>query len=183
MNTQTTEKQAAEVKALQTKHSLENTFVGLTGIKPSIISPENKPFAVFYPKNNEDYFTIINQLQPTNENFEVTFSGKDSIPTFSPYSIHYGGKHNTPNYMEVCVKYKHSICPVWVKMPENIMKAKFTVSRFDGEHKGFGRYESLYTLSANEGRTTVQEYYGKNKTMYAANEVEAAQLKDFIFSI
>lgn len=68
-------------------------------------------------------------------------------------------------------------------MPKELTQLKFTVNTKDGEHKGFGRYEVKYTLSANEGRTTVQNYYGDNKTMYAANEAEAEQLKSFIFSI
>jgi len=187
--TQTTEKnqlldkQSAEIKALQIKHNLQNQFVALTGLSPSIISPENKPFAVFYPENSKDYLTILEALHPTGENFTVTFASGKDIPTFSPYSIHYGGEHNTPNYMEVVVKYKHSICPVWVKMPDGIRKAKFSVSTLQGKHRGFGNYESIYTLSANEGGTTVQKYYGNNKTMYAANEAEAEQLKNFIFLI
>ncbi len=175
------EKQAAKLAALQLENQLETTFTELTGLTPSIVSPGKEPFAVFYPKTIEDYFTILNSLQPTNEKFEVTFAGAKSIPTFSPYSIHYGGKHNTPNYMEVVVKFNHAICPIWIKMPKDAINGKFSVSTMDGGHKGFGRYETLYTYKA-DGGTTVQKYYGENKTMYAANESEAAELKAFIFS-
>lgn len=175
------EKQAAKLAALQVENNLETTFFELTGITPSIISPENKPFAVFYPKTKDDYIAILNKLTPTDENFTVTFAGKDSIPTFSPYSIHYGGNHSTPNYMEVSVKFKHSICPIWVKMPTDIVNEKFTVSTIQGEHKGYGNYETLYTYIAKQ-RTTIQGYYGNNKTMYAANEEEAKELKEIIFS-
>lgn len=182
MNTQTlNEKQAAKLAALQLGNQLETTFTELTGITPSIVSPGKEPFAVFYPKTKEDYLNIITVLQPTAENFKVTFAGKESIPTFSPYSIHYGGKHSTPNYMEVVVKFNHAVCPVWVKLPADAIKGKFSVSTMDGEHKGFGRYETLYTYKA-DGGTTVQRYYGENKTMYAANEAEAIELKAFINS-
>lgn len=172
------EKQAAKLAALQLETQLETNFTELTGITPSIISPERNPFAVFRPENREQYLAILQALQPT-ENFTLTFAGKESIPTFSPYSIHYGGKHSTPNYMEVCVKYNHSICPIWVKMPADCLKEKFSVSTMDGEHKGFGTYETIYTLKANGG-TTVQKYSGENKTMYAANIAEAELLKNFI---
>lgn len=175
------EKQAAKIAALELENKLENTFTDLTGITPSIVSPGKDVFAVFYPKSKEEYFTILTQLQPTDKNFEVTFAGSKSISTFSPYSIHYGGKHSTPTYMEVCIKFEHPICPVWVKLPADIIKDKFSVSTMAGEHKGFGRYETLYTHKANGG-TTVQNYYGNNKTMYAANEAEAIELKNFIFS-
>jgi len=55
------------------------------------------------------------------------------------------------------------------------------VSTLQGEHKGFGNYERLYTLIAKV-KTTVQNYSGNNKTMYAANEAEATELKEIIFS-
>jgi len=176
------EKQAKELLTLNVKFELKEKLYNLAGIEPSIISPENNPFAVFYPATKDQYLAILQGLEPTKENFAVTFASNKEIKTFSPYSIHYGGKHDTPNYMEVCVKFKHSICPIWVKMPKEVMDIKFAVSSYDGDHIGFGRYQRLYTLAANEGRTTIQEYYGKNKTMYAATKEEAKQLKQFIFS-
>ncbi len=172
--------QAKKQDALNVEISLENKFTQLTGgITPHVICPENKPFVVFYPKTREDYLTIFNNIEPT-DNAKVTFAGKAAIDTFSPYLVTYGGKHDTPNYMEVCVKFNSSICPVLVKMPDEVKEAKFSVSTMDGKHKGFGRYERLYTLQANEGKTTIQVYYGDNKTMYAANEDEANKLFDFI---
>jgi len=175
------EKQVKELETLNIKFDLKEKLFNLTGIEPSIISPDRSPFAVFYPENKGQYLAILNGLQPIKQNFKVTFASSKEIKTFSPYSIHYGGKHNTPNYMEVCVKFQHSICPIWVKMPKDVMDSKFNVSSFDGDHLGFGRYERLYTLVA-KGSTTVQEYYGKNKTMYAATKAEAKQLKQFIYS-
>jgi len=177
------EKQAKEIESLNIKFDLKEKLFNLTGCEPSIISPENNPFAVFYPETKGEYLDILKGLQPTKQNFTVTFASSKEIKTFSPYSIHYGGKHSSPNYMEVSVRFKHSVCPIWVKMPKDVVNLKFSVSRFDGDHKGFGIYESLYTLSANEGRTTIQEYYGENKTMYAASKEEAKKLKLFIFSV
>ncbi len=174
-------KQDARLKATILENELETKFTDLTGVTPSIISPERNPFAVFYPKNKAEYLRILEVLQPTNENFTVTFAGKDSIPTFSPYSIHYGGLHNTPNYMEVKVKFSHELCPIWIKMPEDVIKDKFSIATKQGEHKGFGHYETKYTLAANE-HTTIQTYYGDHRTMYAANEFEAIHMKAIIFS-
>lgn len=174
------EKQAKELRSLNIKFDLKEKLFNLTGCEPSIISPDTNPFAVFYPQTKDEYLAILKGLQPTKQNFTVTFASSKEIKTFSPYSIHYGGKHNTPNYMEVCVKFQHSICPIWVKMPKDVMDSKFNVSGFDGEHIGFGRYERLYTLSAKQS-TTVQEYYGKNKTMYAATKAESKELKEIIF--
>jgi hypothetical protein len=173
-------KQDARLKATILENELETKFTDLTGVTPSIISPENKPFASFRPKDKSEYLAILNALQPTN-NFTLTFAGKESIPTFSPYSIHYGGKHSTSNYMEATVKFNHSICPIWIKMPDDVRNDKFTVRSLTGEHKGFGHYEIFYTLSANGG-TKVQVYYGESKTMYAATEEQANELKQFIFN-
>lgn len=181
--TQVTElktKQAAKIAALELENQLETTFTELTGITPSIVSPERNPFASFRPENKEQYLAILQALQP-GENFTLTFAGAKDIPTFSPYSIHYGGKHSTSNYMDVTVKFDNEICPIWVKLPKDVIKDKFSVSTMQGEHKGFGNYETLYTYAATGG-TSVQRYYGENKTMYAANEAEAAELKAFIFS-
>lgn len=181
--TQTTElkkKQAAEVAALNLEHELQAKFLQLTGVCPSIISPGRNPFASFRPTDRGEFMTILEALQP-GENFTLTFAGAKDIPTFSPYSIHYGGKHSTPNYMDVTVKFSNEICPIWIKLPADVIKDKFTVSRLQGEHKGFGNYETLYTYAANGG-TAIQRYYGENKTMYAATESEAADLKAFIFS-
>ncbi len=175
------EKQAKEREALETKIRLENLFTDLCNFTPSIISPDSKYFAVFYPKTKDEYLGILNALQPTNENAKVTFAGKDFIQTFSPYLVNYGGLHESANYMEVIVKYKHSICPIWIKMPDEMIKEKFSVSRIAGKHTGFGHYEYKYTLKANES-VTVQTYYGENKTMYAKYENEADQLKEIIFS-
>jgi hypothetical protein len=175
------DRQAAENAALNLAHELEAKFLSLTGVCPSIISPDRNPFASFRPKNRAEYLAILEVLQPA-ENFTLTFAGKADIPTFSPYSIHYGGKHSSPNYMDATVKFSNEICPIWIKLPDEVKADKFSVHRMQGEHKGFGNYEALYTLSANEGRTTVQRYYGENKTMYAANEAEADKLKAFIFS-
>lgn len=174
-----TEKQAARMAAMEVENKLEILLTKLCGITPSIVSPNINPFAVFRPKTKEDYIRIITSLKPIGKNFELTFAGKDSIKTFSPYSIHYGGKNSTPNYMEVVVKFNHEACPIWVKMPNKVMNAKFSVSTMQGDHKGFGNYETVYTLKSNAG-TTVQKYYGENKTMYAATEKEAETLNDFI---
>lgn len=176
------EKFAKKQLALDREIELSTKFFELTGIEPNICSPENNPFAVFYPKTKADYLHILNTILPTNKDAQVTFAGKDAIQTFCPYLVTYGGEHNTPNYMEAVVKYPSDICPVWVKMPDEVRNEKFTVSSFDGEHKGFGRYERKYTLTANEGRTTVQEYYGRNKTMYAATPEENSKLYQFIIS-
>lgn len=177
-----TEKQAAKLAALELENSLETAFAELTGFTPSIVSASSgEPFATFHPKNAEDFFSILNQLQPTGEKFTLTFAGKADVQTFSPYSIHYGGKHSNPNYMDIDVKFKHSLCPVWVDMPQDVKEKKFSISTIQGQHKGFGRYETLYTW-ASKGGTTVQTYYGGHKTMYAANEAEATELKQFIFS-
>lgn len=184
MKTTTTlqQKQAAKIAALETELSLQTKFNELTnGIAPSIVSPDINPFAVFYPKSKEEFLQILNSLQPNGELFNLTFAGRDPIPTASPYSIHYGGKHSSPNYMDVTVKFKHSICPVWVKMPEDVKKVKFSVARLRGDHKGFGNYETMYTLHANE-KTSLQTYYGENKVMYAANESEVAEFLNIIFS-
>lgn len=176
------EKQAQKLAALELENKLESAFAELTGIVPSIISAySGRPFATFKPKNVDEYLTILNKLEPTGENFLLQFAGKASVQTFSPYSIHYGGLHDSSTYMDATVKFKHSICPVWVDMPKEMIERKFSVSRKDGAYIGFGRYETKYTLSANEGKTTVQTYYGESKTMYAAIEGEASQLKDFIF--
>lgn len=175
------EKFAKKQTALNTEIELSTKLFELTGIEPNICSPENKPFAVFYPKTRKDYLHILNTILPTDKDAQVTFAGKDAIQTFCPYLIKYGGEHNTPNYMEVVVKYESDICPIWVKMPDEVMKAKFTISTFDAAHKGFGRYEKKYTLTANEG-TTVQQYYGRHKTMYAATPDENSKLYQFIIS-
>jgi len=180
MTTILAEKQAKELATLNVKNNLENVFTDLIGITPSIVCPESNPFAVFYPKNNNDYLAILNSLPPINENFVLGFAGKNSIDTFSPYSIHYGGKHDTPNYMEVVVKFKHSVCPVWIKIPKDSIDGKFNVSTYDGKHIGFGRHERLYIYTPIDG-TKVQSYYGENKTMYASNESESAKIKEFIF--
>lgn len=172
-------KHEKEIVSLNTKMELQYKFLSLTGLTPSIISPDRNPFAVFYPDTRDQYLTIINNIEPTTK-AKVEFSGKDAIQTFSPYLVTYGGEHNTPNYMEACVKFNSSICPIWIKMPGEVLKDKFNVSTFDGKHIGFGNYERKYTLQAKEGRTTVQEYYGKNRTMYAANEQEGDKLFDFI---
>lgn len=153
--------------------NLETELNKLTGSTPSIISPEIEPFAVFYPKTKEEYLNILNKLQPTEEMAQVTFAGRDLINTFSPYLVIYGGRYDDPNYMEAVIKFKHSICPIWVSIRGDLLKDKFSVDTLRGEYK--------YTLSANNG-TTVQVYYGENKTMYAANEAEAERLKNFIFS-
>lgn len=176
-----TQEQEQKVKALNIEIEMQKKFFDLTGLKASIISPLNKPFATFSPKTKEEYLTILNALQPTDKNATVDFSGKDSIQTFSPYLITYGGRHNTPNYMEVTVKFNTPICKVWVRMPDEVKNEKFDVASLKGEHKGFGNYETLYTLSANV-RTTIQGYYGDYKTMYAANEEEASKLKEIIFN-
>lgn len=177
-----TDKQAARLQKVEMENRLETLFTDLAGVVPSIISPDREPFAVFRPETTEEYSTLLTKLQPTGQNFELGFAGKNPIPTFSPYSIHYGGNHETPNYMDVTVKFIHSICPVWIKIPKDVQKVKFSVTRKDGKHRGFGRYENVYSLKANGG-TTVQNYYGDNKTMYAANEREAKELKDFIFNV
>lgn len=169
------------VEAVNKEFKMKELFYNLTGVEPSIISPEADFGAVFYPETKEQYLAILEALNPTSKNFTLTFAGAKEIPTFSPYCITYGGKHDTPNYMEVCVKFPYSVCPIWIKLPKEVKADKFSVSTLQGEHKGFGRYETIYTTKANGG-TSVQIYYGENKTMYAANEAEATELKQFIFS-
>jgi hypothetical protein len=184
MKTQSTntlaEKQQKEITALNTKIELQNLFFALTGSEASIISPERNPFAVFYPKTKDEYLTILTTLQPTGENAQITFASGNPINTESYYVITYGGKHDSPNYMDAEVKFKHSICPIWVKIPDELRKEMFSVATLKGEHIAFGRYETKYTLHANE-KTTIQTYYGENKTMYAKDEAEAIKLKNIIF--
>lgn len=176
------EKQAAKLAALQLENKLENDFTELTGFTPRIVSADSgKPFAVFSPELKADYLAILEALQPSGENFILTFAGSPNKPTFSPYSIHYGGKHSNPAYMDATVKFNHSICPVWIDMPPIVKQDKFNISSIQGDHKGFGNYETFYTYKAIGG-TSVQNYYGENKTMYAKNEGEVAELKAFIFS-
>ena len=170
------EKQAARQHENDEKNRIENLFFGLCGQVGSVISPASKPFISFRPKDESEYKELISKLIPTDENFELTFAGSNPIQTKSPYSVHYGGQHDRPDYMDATVKFKHENCPVWIKMP----KEKFTVTSEDGKHLGFGNYAKIYSLRANCEGVSVQNYYGDNKVLFAANETEADLLKAFV---
>lgn len=176
------DKQAKDLANFQKEQDLEQQFAGITGTIPSIIIGRGsvKSFAVFRPKTAEVYRHILTALKPEPVNFTLTFSGKAPIPTFSPYSVHYGGLHNSPNYMSVTVKFKHRVCPVWVEMPDEMKSVKFAVSVQDGKHLGFGNYEKQYTYKALTN-ISVMHYYGENKVLYAATIEEATALQEFIF--
>jgi hypothetical protein len=171
-------KQANKQAQLNKEFELLNKLFEVCGHEAKIIGLPRNEFAVFYPKTREDYLKIINSFAPTI-NAKVEFAGKNSIETFSPYLVTYGGEHSTPNYMKTTVKFKHELLPIWVEMDNETAQAKFIVNSFDGAHKGFGKYERKYTHTANGG-TKVQEYSGKYKTMYASTEQEAIELKKFI---
>jgi len=170
------EKQAARQHETNEENRIESLFFDLCGQIDSVISPSKNPFISFRPKDETEYKELISKLIPAGENFHLTFSGKNPIQTESPYSVHYGGQHDSPNYMEATVKFKHEVCPVWIKMP----KDRFSVTVKDGKHLGFGRYAKTYSLRANCAGVSVQHYFGDNKVLYAANAQESDLLQEFI---
>ena len=177
------EAQAERLKGVETENRLETLFSGLTGVVPSIISPGNDPFASFYPQTKGEYLSIVNAIKPT-DNFVLSFAGKASIPTFSPYSLKWQSESETYIPTDVTLVYQSEICPIWVKLPDEVKdEIGFeTGSRQGDRHIGFGEYNRIYTLflSENNRTTTKQRYWGGSVTMYAATPDEAITLSSIV---
>ena len=177
------EAQAERLKGVETENRLETLFSGLTGVVPSIISPGNDPFASFYPQTKGEYLSIVNAIKPT-DNFVLSFAGKASIPTFSPYSLKWQSESETYIPTDVTLVYQSEICPIWVKLPDEVKEeiGFQTGSRQGDKHIGFGKYSRTYTLflSENNRTTTKQRYSGGSVTMYAATPGEAITLSSIV---
>ncbi len=163
-------------------HRLAEKLFLLTGVLPSIISPGRSPFAVFHPETKGEYLGILNTIKGT-DNFLVQFAGKASIKTFSPYALQWTSYSETYKTEEVKVVYMSAICPIWVKLPDEV-KAEigFCEGMTDGKkHVGFGRYNRAHTLGIYNNRTTSQQKYsGDSVTMYAATKDESITLESIV---
>ena len=178
--------QAQHAKELELKiadHKLAEKLFLLTGVEPSIISPGKEPFASFHPQTKGEYIRIVNAIKGT-DNFVVGFAGKASIPTFSPYSLKWTSESETYRPTDVTLVYQSEICPIWVKLPDEVKKeiGFETGGRRGDKHIGFGEYNHIYTLFLPESNrtTTKQRYSGGSVTMYAATPDEAITLSSIV---
>ena len=177
------EAQAERLKGVETENRLETLFAGLTGVIPSIISPDRDYFASFRPKTKGEYLSIVNAIKPT-DNFVLSFADKASITTFSPYSLKWSSESETYRPTDVTLVYKSEICPIWVKLPDEVKDeiGLISGSKQGTMHKGFGNYNTCFTLylPSSNRTTTMQKYYGGSVTMYAATPDEAITLSSIV---
>ena len=88
-----------------------------TGLKVSAVRSD---FLSFKPSCKEDIFKVLKKFPAGSKNTELTFAGKDSIPTNSPYKLTIANyKHiRDSKYAESVIKYDtEEGVSIWISLP------------------------------------------------------------------
>lgn len=148
------------------------------GIEASVIANE---FLSMTAENFDEVKKITALFPPSGKLFELTFAGKDAIPTQSPFSIHVSN-YSHCEATTATVKYRSEKLNIWIKLPlSNFSHHRAEVTKevwsHNKMHVSFLGYNVYVTMGAVQAYAGGDDKFGSRVT-YAENDLTAKKFND-----